>query len=148
MARLLAVVIGLLAHLAVSTSSSRSGIVDLGYSQYQGNSLSNGVDEFLSMRYAKPALDNLRFRAPQDPEQTDGVIDATEVRSLFQFEVKAQLTQVTYTCSLGLFALELVKAMMATPKTVCTSMFGGQITRQLMLVSLFGCSSLGVDTPI
>lgn len=145
--RLLGVVIGLLAHLAVST---RSGIVDLGYSQYQGTSLPNGIDEFLSMRYAKPALDDLRFRAPQDPEQTDGVIDATEVRIKIRckFEVKAQLTESRVRSSFRLFVLELVNLELVIQKIVSMSMFGGQIMRQVMLVSLFGCSSQGVDMPI
>lgn len=67
--------------LARSPSSpwARSAIVDLGYSRYQGVALSNGVDEYMGMRYAKPPLNGLRFRGPQDPEQTDGVVDATAV---------------------------------------------------------------------
>lgn len=69
--------------LARSSSSplARSAIVDLGYSRYQGVALSNGVDEYMGMRYAKPPLNELRFRGPQDPEQMDGVVDATAVSS-------------------------------------------------------------------
>ncbi|KAG0159700.1 hypothetical protein PDIDSM_7223 [Penicillium digitatum] len=51
--------------------------VDLGYSQYRGISLSNGVDQFLGMRYAKAPLGDLRFRGPEDPEDTEGVLEAT-----------------------------------------------------------------------
>jgi carboxylesterase type B len=69
--------------LARSPSSplARSAIVELGYSRYQGVALSNGVDEYMGMRYAKPPLNELRFRGPEDPEQTDGVVDATAVSS-------------------------------------------------------------------
>ena len=65
--------------LSSSQSLSRSAVIDLGYSRYQGIALSNGVDEYLGMRYAKPPLTELRFRAPEDPELTDGVVDATAV---------------------------------------------------------------------
>lgn len=65
--------------LSPSQSLSRSAVIDLGYSRYQGIALSNGVDEYLGMRYAKPPLKELRFRAPEDPELTDGVADATAV---------------------------------------------------------------------
>ncbi|KAJ5931129.1 hypothetical protein N7466_006622 [Penicillium verhagenii] len=68
---------GLVPGLISASSLSRSGIVDLGYSEYQGITLDNGVDEFLGIRYARPPLDELRFRAPQDPEATTGVLDAS-----------------------------------------------------------------------
>ena len=42
-------------------------IVDLGYTQYQGKELANGITQWLGMRYAAPPIGNLRFRAPQDP---------------------------------------------------------------------------------
>ncbi|KAJ5281976.1 hypothetical protein N7478_007348 [Penicillium angulare] len=73
-------VVGLVIGLASGTSASsfpRSGIVDLGYSQYQGLSLHNGIDEFLGMRYARSPVDKFRFRAPQDPVETNAVQDAT-----------------------------------------------------------------------
>ncbi|KAJ6023733.1 hypothetical protein N7540_004530 [Penicillium herquei] len=72
-------VIGLLAASGLTSASSLppSAIVDLGYSQYQGVSLHNGVDEFLGIRYAKSPVGDFRFKAPQDPEHTDGVIDAS-----------------------------------------------------------------------
>lgn len=64
-----------------STPLARSAIVDLGYSRYQGVALANGVDEYLGMRYAKSPLNELRFRGPEDPEQTNGILDATAVSS-------------------------------------------------------------------
>ncbi|KAJ5691794.1 hypothetical protein N7462_001217 [Penicillium macrosclerotiorum] len=56
---------------------SSSATIDLGYSQYEGVSLANGIEEYLGMRYAKPPLEDLRFRAPEDPDQTDGLLDAS-----------------------------------------------------------------------
>lgn len=60
-----------------SHSTSRSPIIDLEYSQYRGTALSNGVDQYLGMRYAKAPLGGLRFRGPEDPEHTLGVSDAS-----------------------------------------------------------------------
>jgi hypothetical protein len=59
-------------------------IVDLGYSQYEGTSLSSGVNQFLGMRYAAPPLGDLRFRAPIDPPMTTGIQSATAVCILFR----------------------------------------------------------------
>ena len=53
--------------------------IDLGYSQYRGVSLSNGVDQYLGIGYAKSPLGDLRFRGPQDPEETAGILDASSV---------------------------------------------------------------------
>lgn len=65
-----------------SPSVPRLPIIDLGYSQYRGISLSNGVDEYLGIKYAKAPLGDLRFRGPEDPEHTVGVLDASSVRLL------------------------------------------------------------------
>lgn len=51
-------------------------IVDLGYSVYQGQTLSNGVNEWLGLRFAAPPTDSLRFRKPQPPVNTTGIIQA------------------------------------------------------------------------
>lgn len=67
---------------APAPSMPRSSTIDLGYSQYQGMSLPNGIDQYLGMRYAKPPLGELRFRAPQDPETTLGILDASSVMLL------------------------------------------------------------------
>lgn len=44
-----------------------SPLVKLNYSTYQGTTLSNGVSQWLGLRYAAPPIGNLRFSAPQDP---------------------------------------------------------------------------------
>jgi len=54
-------------------------IVDLGYSQYEGTTLSSGVNQFLGMRYAAPPLGDLRFRTPADPLSTTGIQSAKTV---------------------------------------------------------------------
>jgi hypothetical protein len=41
--------------------------VNLGYTQYEGVAMSNGINHWLGMRYAAPPLKDLRFRAPLDP---------------------------------------------------------------------------------
>jgi hypothetical protein len=48
-------------------------VVDLGYSQYQGTTLSSGVNQYLSIRFAAPPLGDLRFRAPAAPLITNGI---------------------------------------------------------------------------
>lgn len=54
--------------LLVSTASANlTEVVDLTYSKYQGVALSNGVTQWLGMRYAAPPIGSLRFMPPQDP---------------------------------------------------------------------------------
>ncbi|KAJ5469255.1 hypothetical protein N7539_008873 [Penicillium diatomitis] len=62
---------------ASDSSVIHSPVVDLGYARYQGIALSNGIDEYLGMRYAQPPVKDLRFRGPQDPESVEEVQDAT-----------------------------------------------------------------------
>jgi hypothetical protein len=85
--------------LSPSQSLTRSAVIDLGYSRYQGIALSNGVDEYLGMRYAKSPLKELRFRAPEDPELTDGVVDATAVSSSASPMTVSRQSQLTSTSS-------------------------------------------------
>ena len=54
-------------------------VVNLGYASYQGASLSNGITQWLGMRYAAAPVGNLRFAAPQDPPPVDGVQSAYQV---------------------------------------------------------------------
>lgn len=66
--------------LSASPTLPKSEVVNLGYNQYQGVSLHNGVDQYLGMRYAKPPVNDLRFRGPQDPEHSKELLDASSVR--------------------------------------------------------------------
>lgn len=57
-------------------------LVELSYSTYEGTALSNGISQWLGIRYAAPPVGNLRFEAPQDPVSTDGVQTADQVKLL------------------------------------------------------------------
>ena len=51
-----------------------SEVVDLSYASYRGTALSNGVTQWLGMRFAAPPLGHLRFAAPEDPlRETSGI---------------------------------------------------------------------------
>jgi acetylcholinesterase len=64
---------------ALSYRSQGQPTVDLGYSQYQGKTLSSGVNQFLGMRFAAPPVGDLRFRAPAEPLKSTGLQNATAV---------------------------------------------------------------------
>lgn len=67
----------LLAIAAILTGAQAvAPLVHLGYSSYQGRSLSNGITQWLGLRYAAPPVGDLRFAAPQDPLPAEGVQDA------------------------------------------------------------------------
>lgn len=55
--------------------------VHLNYATYKGTSLSNGITQWLGMRFAAPPVGKLRFSAPQDPLQEYGVQNADKVCS-------------------------------------------------------------------
>ncbi|KAG4413808.1 hypothetical protein IFR04_013033, partial [Cadophora malorum] len=52
-------------------------LVDLTYSKYQGQTLQNGVNQWLSIRYAAPPTGTRRFSAPQPPLAENATQDAT-----------------------------------------------------------------------
>lgn len=55
-----------------------SPIIDLGYARYQGLiNASTGVASYLSIRFAQPPVQELRWRAPQAPNPSPGVQNAT-----------------------------------------------------------------------
>lgn len=53
--------------------------INLDYATYKGDTLPNGVNQYLGMRYAAPPLDDLRWRAPRDPPVENKTQDAGEV---------------------------------------------------------------------
>lgn len=65
--------------LIFSIAEAVEETVDIGYSIYKGQALSNGVSQWLGIRYAAPPLGALRFAPPQDPPHTEGIQDATQV---------------------------------------------------------------------
>ncbi|KAJ5677411.1 uncharacterized protein N7477_003044 [Penicillium maclennaniae] len=61
----------------LSLASAQGPVVHLSYSSYEGSSLSNGVSQFLGMRYAAAPVGDLRFEAPQDPPFKEETQQAT-----------------------------------------------------------------------
>jgi hypothetical protein len=94
-------------------------IVNLGYTQYQGTKLANGITQWLGMRYAAPPIGDLRFRAPQDPIPKAGVqiADTVIVR-----RHKQNLAANKSTCSTGIyvFLLGQPQSQTAWQKIVCS----------------------------
>ncbi|KAG9316092.1 Alpha/Beta hydrolase protein [Chiua virens] len=74
--------IALLCPIITSTAANTNvtgPTVDLGYAQYQGYfDAQENITSFLSIRYAAPPLENLRFQAPQPPAVQSGVQPATQ----------------------------------------------------------------------
>lgn len=63
-----------------SSAKTSSPVVHLEYASYKGMRLHDArVDQFLGVPFAKPPLNDLRFRAPQEPDYEYGVRDAIKV---------------------------------------------------------------------
>ncbi|KIJ55816.1 hypothetical protein M422DRAFT_774728 [Sphaerobolus stellatus SS14] len=62
----------------VNALGSQSPVVDLGYARYEGTAHSNGLNQFLGMRFAAPPLGDLRFRTPAPPANVTDVQPAKE----------------------------------------------------------------------
>ncbi|KAF5975822.1 triacylglycerol lipase II precursor [Fusarium coicis] len=59
-----------------SCSSTTAPRVNLGYAKYEGVALSNGVNQFLGMRYAAPPTRSRRFRLPDRPLNETHLVQA------------------------------------------------------------------------
>ncbi|KAF5636544.1 triacylglycerol lipase [Fusarium sp. NRRL 25303] len=59
-----------------SCSSTTAPRVNLGYAKYEGVALSNGVNQFLGMRYAAPPTGSRRFRLPDRPLNEAYLVEA------------------------------------------------------------------------
>lgn len=77
----------------LSLAYAQSPVVNLGYSSYEGRSLSNGISQWLGMRFASPPVGWARFAAPQDPPVQEGVQRATSVCVGFS-QLEAPLTNL------------------------------------------------------
>lgn len=69
----------LISSLLAAAAAAVSETVDLGYSKYEGRVLSNGITQWLGMRYAAAPVGELRFMPPQDPPQETSVQPAKDV---------------------------------------------------------------------
>ncbi|KAL2441969.1 Chlorogenic acid esterase [Exophiala dermatitidis] len=58
--------------LSLAAAVASKETVNLDYASYKGVKQSNGITQWLAMRYAAPPVGNLRFAAPQDPPVVDG----------------------------------------------------------------------------
>jgi acetylcholinesterase len=70
---------GFLGGLVSTRSLPKAATIDLSYNRYQGVTLRNGVEQYLGMRYAKAPVHDLRFRAPEDPEHNNKLLNASSV---------------------------------------------------------------------
>ena len=70
-----------LAFWSLDKKHDHQPIVNLGYSQYRGATLKNGVDQYLGISYAAPPIGDLRYRKPANPIESPKVQDATAVSS-------------------------------------------------------------------
>ncbi|KAM3445932.1 hypothetical protein NHJ13734_000109 [Beauveria thailandica] len=62
--------------LVVQTVLAVPSIVTLPYAKYNGLVLSNGVTQWLGMRYAAPPIGDRRFRPPEEPLSETGIQEA------------------------------------------------------------------------
>lgn len=65
--------------LLTNVAFAVESLVKLDYTSYNGTALSNGISQWLGVRFAAPPLGDLRFAAPQDPVQNSTVQQAKVV---------------------------------------------------------------------
>lgn len=62
--------------LVITATSFKSQIVNTQYGQIQG-SLNGSIHQFLGIPYAKPPVNTLRWKAPENPTAWSGTISTT-----------------------------------------------------------------------
>ena len=60
-------------------------VVDVEYGKYQGTPLSNGITQWLGMRYAAAPTGENRFAAPKEPNTFPGILPANKVCQFIPF---------------------------------------------------------------
>ncbi|KAJ9272283.1 hypothetical protein DTO212C5_1468 [Paecilomyces variotii] len=70
--------LSVLSCLLFSFAAAQDTLVDLGYAKYKGQAFSNGISQWLGIRFAAPPIGDLRFAAPQDPVASGDTVNATE----------------------------------------------------------------------
>ena len=155
----LALSLGLGLGLALGShhKSTAPGLVDLGYSRYQGQTVSGGIDQWLGIRYAAPPVGDLRFSAPQAPPRTDTILQADQVCSVAMFANSARLTLLY---SMDLNAWVPVRLWLpVTPSQLGTARIASSLTSMLLQTQLRipicpstftskGADSTPIQTPI
>jgi hypothetical protein len=71
-----------ISYLQVASSAQSplvSTTIDLGYVEYQGTKLANGINQYVGMRYAAPPVGDNRWRAPAGVPPEFGIQSATKV---------------------------------------------------------------------
>ena len=76
----LGLALGLGLGLGLHHQRALPGMVDLGYSKYQGRAVGGGISQWLGIRYAAPPVGDLRFAAPRSPSINDTIQQADQVR--------------------------------------------------------------------
>ncbi|KAI1498987.1 Alpha/Beta hydrolase protein [Biscogniauxia marginata] len=66
----------------IAGAGAVNSLVDLGYAKYQGITLKNGVNQWLSLRFAAPSVPPRRFSAPQEPLTESETQDAIKEGAL------------------------------------------------------------------
>jgi len=136
----------------ISPGLSVDPLVDLTYSQYDGQPLLNGITQWLGIRYAAPPVGNLRFEPPQDPLFVAGIQPANQVSnyvylkrwSRCNYHADWHLVETSTVKSVS--ELETPQTTPRVPKTASSSTFTRQPTPRSNPISPYSSSSKAGDS--